>query len=388
MGFSEMTGDTNIYVKKFKLDGRDEELVIGQYVDDSLILASSVEAQRWLMERLGKRFPVNASSSGEISFEDPGLLLSMNVRYSRAQGILQFDQRNAIEKLADKLGLKDSPPRSLPIGPDEDFPKLKTAEVDVNGYLSIIGSCLHLAQVSRPDIAFAVGLLSRHAATPGLVHLRAALNLVKYLYSTRDLYIQYVRDPTRGAGNDPQVFGKGWKEDKTIEERLVPTTPDLSAHTPTTFVDADHGGDKETRRSTSGLIIVMNDGPVAWFSRLQKLCALSTAESEIYAAVDAAKEALHIRLLCEEMGVRPFGKPMRIYEDNTACIHMGHSLRGSNAARHFQLRLRFLHERIVNDEIEFAKVDTKEQLADGFTKALPLPAFIVFRGQLLKGDKP
>ena len=132
----------------------------------------------------------------------------------------------------------------------------------------------------------------------------------------------------------------------------------------------------------------MNDGPVAWFSRLQKLCALSTAESEIYAVVDAAKEALHIRLLCEEMGVRPFGKPMRIYEDNTACIHMGHSLRGSNAARHFQLRLRFLHERIVNDEIEFAKVDTKEQLADGFTKALPLPAFIVFRGQLLKGDEP
>ncbi len=381
-----MTGDTNVYVKKFKLNGRDEELVIGQYVDDSLILASSVEAQQWLMERLGKRFPVNASSSGEISFEEPGLLLSMNVRYSRAQGILQFDQRNAIERLAEKVQVKDAPPRSLPISPDEVLPKLKAAEVDVNNYLSIIGSCLHLAQVSRPDIAFAVGLLSRHAATPGVVHLRAALNLVKYLYSTRDLYVQYTRDPTSEGGNDPQVFGKGWREDKTIEERLVPTTPDLSAHAPTTFVDADHGGDAETRRSTSGLIIMMNGGPVAWFSRLQKLCALSTAESEIYAAVDAAKEALHLRLLCEEMGVRPLGKPMRVYEDNTACIHMGHSLRGSNAARHFQLRLRFLHERIVNDEIEFAKVDTKGQLADGFTKAFPLPAFTAFRSQLLKGD--
>ena len=386
MGFSEMTGDTNVYVKKFKLNGRDEELVIGQYVDDSLILASSVEAQQWLMERLGKRFPVNASSSGEISFEEPGLLLSMNVRYSRAQGILQFDQRNAIERLAEKVQVKDAPPRSLPISPDEVLPKLKAAEVDVNNYLSIIGSCLHLAQVSRPDIAFAVGLLSRHAATPGVVHLRAALNLVKYLYSTRDLYVQYTRDPTSEGGNDPQVFGKGWREDKTIEERLVPTTPDLSAHAPTTFVDADHGGDAETRRSTSGLIIMMNGGPVAWFSRLQKLCALSTAESEIYAVVDAAKEALHLRLLCEEMGVRPLGKPMRVYEDNTACIHMGHSLRGSNAARHFQLRLRFLHERIVNDEIEFAKVDTKGQLADGFTKAFPLPAFTAFRSQLLKGD--
>ena len=80
------------------------------------------------------------------------------------------------------------------------------------------------------------------------------------------------------------------------------------------------------------------------------------------------------------------GKPIRVYEDNITCIHMGHSLRGSNAARHFQLRLRFLHERIVNDEIEFAKVDTKGQLADGFTKAFPLPAFTAFRSQLLKGD--
>ncbi len=66
---------------------------------------------------------------------------------------------------------------------------------------------------------------------------------------------------------------------------------------------------------------------------------------------------------------------------------MGHSLRGSNSARHFQLRLRFLHERIRDGEIEFAKVDTKEQLADGCTKALPLPAFLIIRGAMLKGDE-
>jgi hypothetical protein len=149
-------------------------------------------------------------------------------------------------------------------------------------------------------------------------------------------------------------------------------------------VDADHGGDKNTRKSISGLVIMLNSGPISWFSRLQKLCALSSAESEIIAVVDAAKESLHVKLLCEEMGVRPAGKPMRIYEDNTACIHLGHSLRGSNSAKHFQLRLRFLHERIVNNEIEFSKIDTKCQLADGFTKALPFPAFVKFRDQMLK----
>jgi len=45
MGFVETTGDSNVYVKKFRLDGRDEEIILGQYVDDSLILASSPEAQ-------------------------------------------------------------------------------------------------------------------------------------------------------------------------------------------------------------------------------------------------------------------------------------------------------------------------------------------------------
>ena len=169
----------------------------------------------------------------------------MNVRYSRTEGILQFDQRQAIERLAQKLRVTSLPPRTLPIAPDSDLPKLKATEVEVNKYLSILGSCLHITQVSRPDIAFAVGLLSRHAATPGEVHLRAALDLVKYLYSTRQMYIQYKRDMSADGGNIPQVFGKGWKDDRTIEERLVATTPDVSAAAPTTFVDADHGGEKE-----------------------------------------------------------------------------------------------------------------------------------------------
>ena len=89
MGFAEMTGDSNIYRKLFSINGRQEELVIGQYVDDSIILASSPEAQQWLMERLSKRFPVNPNSSGSINFSEPGLSLSMNVRYDIERGILQ-----------------------------------------------------------------------------------------------------------------------------------------------------------------------------------------------------------------------------------------------------------------------------------------------------------
>jgi hypothetical protein len=166
---------------------------------------------------------------------------------------------------------------------------------------------------------------------------------------------------------------------RTIEERLVEDTPIPTPNSPATYIDANLGGDRVTRKSTSGLVIMMNGGPIAWNSRLQKLCAQSSAESEIYAVVDSVKEALHIKLLCEECSLRPVGIPMTVWEDNNACIQMGHNLRGSNAAKHYELRLRFLNEHIHEKNIEFSRVNTKKQLADGFTKALPVPAFTPFR---------
>jgi hypothetical protein len=139
MGFKQFTGEPNLYRKVFTLNGKKEEILIGIYVDDCLIAASSEEARRWYMDRLSQRFPVNEKSSGLITVNDPGLVLSSEF----------------------------------------NLPKLKTAEVSQKEYLSIIGSCLHISQVSRPDIAFAVGVLSRHSATPGKVHMEAALNLLK-----------------------------------------------------------------------------------------------------------------------------------------------------------------------------------------------------------------
>jgi hypothetical protein len=127
----------------------------------------------------------------------------------------------------------------------------------------------------------------------------------------------------------------------------------------------------------------MNGGPICWSSRLQKLCAQSSAESEIYAVVDSVKEALHIKLLCEESGIREPGIPMEIWEDNQACIQMGHNLRGSNTAKHYELRLRFLNEQIWENNIQFSKIDTSDQLSDGFTKALNVTMFRAFRQQLL-----
>jgi hypothetical protein len=58
MGFQEFTGEPNLYRKTFVLNGRQDEIILGQYVDDLLIGASSEDARKWFMERLESRFPV------------------------------------------------------------------------------------------------------------------------------------------------------------------------------------------------------------------------------------------------------------------------------------------------------------------------------------------
>jgi hypothetical protein len=221
----------------------------------------------------------------------------------------------------------------------------------------------------------------------------AALSLVGYMYATCDWSIQYTRQQSPTTANCPIIFEKDsfastqnplFKPTSlTIEQRLVAGIPELQPNDPSMFADADHGGCKNTRRSTSGHVIMMNGGPIVWGSRLQKLCAQSSAESEIYAVTDSVKEALHIKLLCEECGIRAPGIPMTIWEDNNACIHLGHNLRGSKAAKHFEMRLRLLNEHIHLGHIEFARVNTKDQLADAFTKPLPFPAFSSFRSQIM-----
>ena len=232
MGFKTMTGEPSLFRKQFKLNGRVEEVILGCYVDDLLIATSTMEAREWFLKRLSHRFPVNPNSTGIIDKDRPGLILSMDVHYDRDAGILRLDQKQAIEVLARKHGLDDMKKiRRLPITDNNELPKLDKEEVSQTEYLSVIGSCLHIAQVSRPDISYAIGILSRNSSKPGHVHMSAAQDLVKYLYGSREFQIRYKRQ--KKDGNVPIVFEKGEEvperkevPERTLDSRLQASTPD------------------------------------------------------------------------------------------------------------------------------------------------------------------
>jgi hypothetical protein len=149
-----------------------------------------------------------------------------------------------------------------------------------------------------------------------------------------------------------------------------------------TFADSDYAAD-ETRRSRYGIVTMMNGGPIAWSSVLGKTVATSTCEAEVNAAVVAVKDVIHLKQLLIDLELSE-ESPLRILEDNSACIAQAKAgLKHVRNAKHYEVKLRFLQQRVLDNEVEFEYCPTDKQLADFFTKPLDETKFLGFRKLLL-----
>ena len=346
---------------------------MGAYVDDLTIVSSDPEALAWLDTKLAARFPMQATEAKNLDAEKGkdgvGWVLSMEVLYYSRLGICELKQEHSIEKLAAKYGVTESKPVNLPMSPH--VPLVPAGEgdqlIDYREYLSCVGGLLHISQVSRPDIAYAVGALTRFSVKPTQAHLDAAVNCIRYLYSTKDRVIRYVRDPVKAERNIPYVLNYKPSEDDG-----------------TMFCDADYAGSHDSR-SCSGMVCFLNGGPISWASKIQKLVSTSTCQSELISLAETIKEALHIRLLLEELGARPVGVPMRIHEDNSAALEMAMSDKHFSKAKHFKVRQSFVRENCrpleegLTPTATVIQTPTHLQLSDGLTKALSKDLFKVFQ---------
>lgn len=312
LSFERNLSDPSVYslIWKDNDTGKTRELHVGTYVDDLTIISSDPEALAWLDMRLSSRFPMQHTEARDLNAElgkdGVGWVLSMEVLYYPRLGVCEIKQEAAIEKLAAKYGVTDMPPMSLPISPHVPLAPAGDDDeiIDYRTYLSCVGGLLHISQVTRPDISLAVGIFTRFSAKPTQRHMDAAINCVRYLYSTKDRVIRYVRDPVKAERNIPYVLNYKPSED---EGRM--------------FCDADYAGSFDSR-STSGSVTFLNSGPIQWSSKVQRLVSTSTCQAELISLGDTIKEALHIRLFLEELGARQVGVPMPIHEDNAAALEM------------------------------------------------------------------
>lgn len=202
-------------------------------------------------------------------------------------------------------------------------------------YREALGSLMYASVGTRPDITFAVSILSRFAGNPGVAHKDAVIRVFRYLKGTRDLRLTY-------GTREMDMVGYG---------------------------DAD-GSMQEGRRAISGNAFLIDGGAVSWASKTQEIVSLSTTESEYVAATHAAKEAIWLRQLLGQV-FGPFDGPSTLFCDNQSAIALTKDHQYHARTKHIDVRYHFLRWIVEQGTIRLVYCPTSDMIADVLTKALP-----------------
>lgn len=189
----------------------------------------------------------------EIRICEPKYFVGLEIERDREKKLLKIHQTIYIEKVLNKYGMTDAKPSATPFASGlklskemcsqtkEDETKMKNVS-----YREVIGSLQYVVNVTRPDIAFAINVLSRYLNNPGQAHWKAVKQVLRYLRGTTSKGIMF---------DSNKIFSVCG------------------------YNDSDYAGCEDKRRSTTGYVFTICNGPVSWASRRQGIVALSTVEA-------------------------------------------------------------------------------------------------------------
>lgn len=318
----------------------DRSIILAIHVDDSLVLGNNLETMRKLLDDLNKDFKIT------IVLE---LKSFLGLDIEKIGDCITIKQTKYVETLLENFNMERSKVCSLPMLPNEITEGSEQTGTSVTfPYRKCVGSLLWLANKTRPDICFAVNYASRYLDRPTNAHVALVKRVLKYVNGTRELGIKFVKS------------GK----------------LQLDA-----FCDADFAGDPETRKSTSGYIIFLNNGPISWASRKQGVVALSTTEAEYYSAAECIKELIYLKNVLDE--ITGENTLVVLHEDNQGALKLMESGVFNKRTKHIDVRYKFIIEKIEENLISLKYCPTAEQLADLLTKPLGKVKFEYFRNKIL-----
>ena len=353
LGFIKAYSDPSLYI----YDRDNVKVIVPVFVDDITLASKSDEALDKFVAELGTYFKLRDLGS-------TSLLLGVEITRNRAKRTIYLSQRQYILNKLDEFSMTDCKPVSTPMLPglkltSEQCPQTSEdkEEMKKHPYINAVGSLLYLAILTRPDIAFAAGVLARFNSNPGITHWKAVKHLFRYLKSTVDLKLAYGPDPSMD------------------KDRFI------------TYCDADHGGNKDNGKSTSGYMVKLGSGVVCWSSKLQPIVTLSTTEAEYVAGVAAGKEICWVQNLLGELGyIAP--APSKLYTDNQSALSVAKNPEHGRM-KHLALCFYWLRDKVQSNILQPLYLRTEDMPADLLTKALPRPQVEKLRSMmgLVNGDE-
>lgn len=343
LGFTQSVRDRALFISP------DGSLLVLVYADDIIRYGNASPLRNKLNNLLATRY-------GGCQFDDAATLSStyigLHFARDRAAGTIDIDLCDYIDSMLDRFGYADCNPVATPMPPSTVLPTHSENSVGPI-YAEICGSLLYLARLGRPDIQYAVQVLTRHMRTPGDVHLQAAHRVLRYLRGSRNYVLRY------GANVDPSL---------TVDGDTSVSAP-RSAFTG--YVDAGYAGDDPVAsRSVSGVMIKRWGGWIDSYAVLQKTTATSSVHSEFLALYHYCCSLIHVRELGAEAGIN-MSLPTPTYEDNAPSINWSNTRTVRNAQKHIRTKYFFVQDCCdgADADLQLIKIASSSQPSDILTKA-------------------
>ncbi|KAJ9535962.1 hypothetical protein OSB04_un000872 [Centaurea solstitialis] len=297
-GFSRSEDESCVYVKA---SGSNVVFLV-LYVDDILLIGNNVPMLQDEKIWLGKCFAMK--DLGNAAY-----ILGIRIYRDRTKRLIGLSQSTYLDKILKKFNMSESKK-----GTSEELDRMSRIP-----YASAIGSIMYAMTCTRPDVSFALSMVSRYQGNPGESHWTAVKNILKYLRRTKDVFLVY------GGKDELRVIG---------------------------YTDASFQTDRDDSRSQSGWVFLLNGGAVTWKSSKQDTVADSTCESEYIAASEAAKEAAWLKNFIVALTKEP---------------------KDHGKSKHIERKYHFVRHKVEEKQIVVSRVPTEENPADPFTKALTRP---------------
>ena len=175
-------------------------------------------------------------------------------------------------------------------------------------YRSLVGSLLYLTS-TRPDIMFAVSLLSRFMQEPSQVHFGAAKRVPRYLQGTMDYGIMYK------FGGDLNLIGYSY---------------------------SDWAGSIDDMKSTSGYIFLFVSSNCSWLSKNQSIASQSTTEAEYVSASKATSQAIWLRRIFKDIGEKK--EKIFLHCDIKSAIAIARNPVSHKRSKHISIKYHFIRQ--------------------------------------------
>ncbi|KNZ61298.1 hypothetical protein VP01_1422g2 [Puccinia sorghi] len=312
-----------------------------------------------------KEFESRFSNS---SCHEPNTILGM--KFERDANKIKLSLPNHIQHGIEELGLENCKTAATPLTPnlklseasDDNHARFKKLNIN---YRSAIGLLNHIAQLTQPDISYAVSSLARFLVKPGMTHWHEVKKVWQYLKGTADLKLTLeIKEPNQLL----QIFS-----------------------------NASWGDNPKDRTSQSGYLCFLFGSLISWNSCKQR----SATEAELNPLVDSFHEGIWLKALLVEIWNIQMDAANHIIDDPNLKEQLmmtneelqeklsnGHSINnkglddkvkkfGSNPkTQHIDLKTKGLRQEVKCNNIRVKLVKTNKMVANSLTKVASKPSIL------------